>query len=62
MSYECDYCNPKFFIIYGCCFNCGRKCKPPLFDPKGKISILDYEEIRKKWISDPYWDCGVKTI
>ncbi len=46
---HCNYCDPKFFVIYGFCKNCGRQCEPPLFDPNGSVGILDYDELRKKW-------------
>ena len=45
----CNYCDPKFFVIYGFCSNCKRRCEPPLFNPKGNISILDHEEMRRNW-------------
>lgn len=44
----CNYCDPKFFIIYGFCGNCQRRCQPPLFD-KETMNILDYEELKKNW-------------
>ncbi len=47
MAY-CNYCDPKFFVIYGYCGNCKRKCEPPLFDPRN-MSILDYEKFRRDW-------------
>ena len=48
-EYICNYCDPKYYIIYGFCRNCSRRCEPPLFDPKGNMSILDYEEFRREW-------------
>jgi len=45
----CNYCDPKYFVIYGFCGNCNRRCECPLFDPKGTMSLLDYEEYRKRW-------------
>ena len=45
----CSYCDPKFFIVYGYCGVCRRRCFPPLYDPYGTISMLDYEEFRKRW-------------
>jgi ferredoxin len=48
MSY-CNYCDPKYFVIYGFCKNCKRRCEPPLFDPDGSDSLLDYEGKRRKW-------------
>lgn len=48
----CDYCDPQFFMIFGFCGNCSRRCEPPLFDTKGQESFLDYEEKRRKWIEE----------
>ena len=48
----CNYCDPKFFVIYGFCKNCQRRCEPPLYNPNGNISILDHEEMRKNWNKD----------
>ena len=48
MKHYCNYCDPKFFLIYGFCGNCQRRCEPPLFD-RFKENILDYEEMRTKW-------------
>lgn len=33
----CDRCNPEFFVIYGWCPGCGRKCLDPLVIPEGKM-------------------------
>lgn len=66
MSY-CESCDPKFFVVYGFCDNCNRRCEPPLFDPKGSMSLLDYDEFRTNWnmkrsegfgcapVKDAYW-------
>jgi hypothetical protein len=59
MALECDYCNPQIYHIYGCCSNCGRKCNPPLYDPNGKMTFAEYQQVFNNWQSDPYWDCGV---
>ncbi len=45
----CPYCDPKFYVIYGYCGNCHKKCRAPLFDLHGNMSILDYEEYKRKW-------------
>jgi hypothetical protein len=45
----CNSCDPKFFIIYGFCDNCGRRCEPPQFDPKRPIDYVEYNELHKKW-------------
>lgn len=50
--YTCNYCDPKHFTVYGFCRNCSRKCEPPIFDPEGTISYLDYEKIRESWNND----------
>lgn len=48
----CNYCDPKFFVIYGFCNNCKRRCEPPLFDPKGDVSLQEYEDFKRKWNED----------
>ena len=45
----CNYCDPKFFVIYGFCANCKRRCEPPLFDPKGNQSAIDYIDQCSNW-------------
>jgi hypothetical protein len=51
MKSYCNYCDPKFFVIYGFCGNCQRRCYPPLFDPKGKQSLEEYDKMRSEWNS-----------
>jgi hypothetical protein len=45
----CNYCDPKFFVIYGFCRNCNRRCEPPPFDPIGDVSLKDWLEMRINW-------------
>ena len=45
----CNYCDPKFFVIYGFCRNCSRRCEPPVFDPIGSISLEDWLKMRRNW-------------
>ncbi len=44
----CSHCNPKDFVVFGFCLNCGKKCNAPLFDPKqaveSRICIQEWEE------------------
>jgi hypothetical protein len=48
--YHCSYCDPKFYVIYGCCKNCNRKCEVPLYDyKKSALSLKEYDEFRNKW-------------
>lgn len=47
MKSWCDYCEPKTFIIYGFCKNCGRRCEPPLCFPGVKAE--DYYNQCKLW-------------
>jgi len=49
MIIECTHCDPKFFVIFGFCRSCGRRCEAPLFDPKGEMSLLDYDKFRAEW-------------
>ena len=49
MKIWCKYCDPKYFVIYGFCNNCKRRCEPLLFDVNEKKSILDWEAMRRKW-------------
>lgn len=49
MKSYCNYCDPKLFVIYGFCRNCKRRCECPLFEPKGNMSVLDYEEYKNRW-------------
>lgn len=50
MKTWCNYCDPKFFVIYGCCGNCGRRCEPPMIGSDS--SIEDYMKFRRKWNED----------
>ncbi len=45
----CDYCDPEYFIIYGICKECGRRCEPPLFDPNGDVDFFDHLRMAEKW-------------
>jgi hypothetical protein len=47
----CNYCDPKYFVIYGFCGNCGRRCEPPLFNMDGKINFTleEYLDFKKGW-------------
>lgn len=45
----CENCDPLYYIVYGFCESCQRRCHPPLFDIYGNMSILDYEEFRQRW-------------
>ena len=47
--YAIDYCDPKHFTIYGFCRNCNRRCECPLFDPKGLMSFLEYQDYKRRW-------------
>lgn len=49
MKTWCSYCDPKYFVIYGFCSNCKRRCEPPLFYPEGPVHVSDYETFCKKW-------------
>ena len=49
MKTWCDYCDPKYFVIYGLCTNCKRRCEPPLYDPHGEVSINDWSKMRHSW-------------
>lgn len=44
----CNYCDPKYFIVYGFCVNCGRRCQPPLFDPR-KDDAIEWDKMRTEW-------------
>lgn len=60
----CNYCDPKYFVIYGFCGNCKRRCEPPLLYPKGTVHVSDYEEFRRKWNeerSDLFMDAMRRT-
>lgn len=45
----CNQCDPNYFIVYGYCRSCGRKCKAPLFDPTGDIPLENHLEMVKEW-------------
>ncbi len=45
----CDYCDPKYFIVYGFCGTCGHRCEPPLFDPYGDVDFFEHLKEREKW-------------
>ena len=49
MKSYCNYCDPKTYTIYGFCKNCKRRCEPPLYEPKSKMSLSDYEEYKARW-------------
>lgn len=49
MKYTCEACDPKYFVVYGFCAKCNRRCEPPLWDPDGEISILDHQEMMSNW-------------
>lgn len=34
----CSQCNPKGFVVFGYCINCGKRCHRPLMDLK-KLSL-----------------------
>ncbi len=33
----CSHCNPKDFVVFGFCLNCGKRNNPPLFDHKKEM-------------------------
>lgn len=46
----CRYCDPKYYVVYGFCFNCKRRCQPPsLFDPWDGNTLEEWDETRRKW-------------
>lgn len=49
MKSYCDYCDPKYYIVYGFCVNCARRCYPPLWEPYGDMSFLDYQDYVSQW-------------
>lgn len=49
MIIDCIHCDPSYFVVYGFCETCGRRCEPPLFDRLGDMSVLDYEELVRDW-------------
>jgi hypothetical protein len=48
MKTWCNYCDPKYNIIYGFCSNCKRRCYPPIFN-KDIENIDDYYIKIEKW-------------
>lgn len=49
MTSYCQYCDPKFFVIYGFCGNCKRRCDAPLYDKRSGMSPDDYEDYKFRW-------------
>lgn len=49
MSFDCTFCDPKYYVIYGFCRACGKRCEPPLWNPKSDVSHLDHLEMMTKW-------------
>jgi hypothetical protein len=49
MKTYCKDCDPKLFIIHGFCGSCRRKCACPLFDPRSKMSLEEYDAYKKRW-------------
>jgi hypothetical protein len=53
MTSYCDQCDPKYFMIYGFCKKCRRKCECPIYETKSGMSISDYEAYQRNWYDNP---------
>lgn len=40
----CSQCNPKYFVVFGFCLNCGKRCHTPLSEPGQLPNIFAQEE------------------
>lgn len=55
---KCNECDPKHFVIYGFCTECGKRCQPPIFDEEGQMSFLNYEEFKNVCDKDKKVEIG----
>jgi hypothetical protein len=45
----CNYCDPKFFFVFGFCKNCNRRCEPPLYDYENDADLHAWFRMREEW-------------